>query len=162
MKEELTKAYTKATHILSYATTGLAREDLLATPGPGLWSLAEVIIHIVDAELVLSDRIKRVIAEDNPSLLAFDESKWKENLFYKPEAVAIAARLFAANREYLSLVLQNLSENDLKRTGVHSEVGVLTLETIIKKTNSHFDHHLKFLYAKRANLDKPIGEIYTV
>lgn len=160
MKEELVKTYTKATHILSYATTGLSREDLLATPGPGLWSLAEVIIHIVDADLVLADRIKRVISEENPTLMAFDETKWKEKLFYKPEAVSAAVRLFAANHEYLSLVLQNISEEDLKRTGIHSEVGQLTLETIIKKTNSHFDHHMKFLYAKRANLDKPLTEIY--
>lgn len=162
MKEELLQTYAKGTHILSYATTGLTREDYLATPGPGLWSLAEVTIHIVDAELVLADRIKRVIAEDKPSLLAFDESKWKENLLYKPEAVASAVRLFAANREYLSLVLGTISEEDLQRTGTHSEVGVLTLEAIIKKTNSHFDHHMKFLYAKRANLDKALVEIYSV
>jgi len=161
MKEELIQAYTKATHILSYASTNLTREDLLATPGPGLWSLTEVILHIVDCDLVFADRIKRVIAEDNSTLMAFDETKWKENLFYKPEAVNSAVRLFAANREYLSLILKNISENDLSRTGTHSMAGELTLEAIITKANSHFDHHMKFLYAKRANLDKSVTEIYT-
>ncbi len=162
MKNDLITAYAKATHILGYATTGLTREDYLATPGPGLWSLAEVTIHIVDAELVLADRIKRVIAEDNPALLAFDESKWKENLFYKPAAVAAAVRLFAANREYVSLILENISEEDLQRTGVHSQAGTLTLQAIIEKANWHFDHHINFLYAKRANIEKPVNALYTV
>ena len=110
---------------------------------------------------MFSDRIKRVIAEDNPTLLAFDENKWKENLSYKPENVPAVVRLFTANREYISSILQNISEGDLKRTGIHSQAGPLTLEVIIKKANSHFDHHMKFLYAKRTNLDKPIGEIYS-
>lgn len=161
MKEQLIQTYSNATYILSYASTSLTREELLATPGPGLYSLAEVIVHIVDCDLVFSDRIKRVIAEENSTLLAFDENKWKEKLFYKPEAVSPAVRLFAANREYMSLILQTISEDDLKKTGTHSVAGIQTLEAIIKKANSHFDHHLKFLYAKRANLEKPIREVYS-
>lgn len=162
MKEELTHAYEKATHILSYATSNLKKEDLLATPGPGLWSLTEVILHIVDCDLVFSDRIKRVIAEENPTLMAFDENKWKENLAYKPENVPSSVRLFAANREYVSQILESISEQDLQRTGIHSLAGALTLQTIIEKANWHFDHHIKFLYAKRANIDKPVNELYTV
>ncbi|HMV41431.1 MAG TPA: DinB family protein [Leptospiraceae bacterium] len=161
MKEELTHAYERATHILSYASSNLRREDLLAAPGPGLWSITEVILHIVDCDLVFSDRIKRVIAEENPNLMAFDENKWKENLSYKPENISAAVRLFAANREYISQILQTIKEEDLERTGMHSQAGAMTLKTIIEKANSHFDHHIKFLYAKRANIGKSVHEIYT-
>ena len=162
MKEELTHAYEKATHILSYATSNLKREDLLATPGPGLWSLTEVILHIVDCDLVFSDRIKRVIAEENPTLMAFDENKWKENLAYKPENVSASVRLFSANREYIAQILNSISEQDLQRTGIHSQAGTLTLQQLIEKANWHFDHHVKFLYGKRANIGKPVNEIYTI
>jgi hypothetical protein len=160
MKEKLTQTYTQSTHILSYATTGLTRQDLLEKPGPGLWSLTEVILHIVDCDLVFSDRIKRVIAEENPTLMAFDENKWKEHLHYKPENVSSAVKLFTANREYISQILDSISEKDLHRTGIHSQAGSLTLQAIIEKANSHFEHHLKFLYAKRANIGKLISEIH--
>lgn len=161
MLEDLIQAYGKATYILSYASSNLKREDLLATPGPGLWSITEVILHLVDCDLVFSDRIKRVIAEDNPSLMAFDENKWKENLSYKPENVPSATRLFAANREYISQILETIEEKDLQRTGMHSQAGSMTLQSIIEKANWHFDHHIRFLYAKRANIGKPVNELFT-
>jgi len=44
---------------------------------------------------------------------------------------------------------------------MHSQAGAMTLKTIIEKANSHFDHHIKFLYAKRANIGKSVHEIYT-
>ena len=94
--------------------------------------------------------------------MAFDENKWKENLAYKPENVSASVRLFSANREYVAQILNSISEQDLQKTGIHSQAGTLTLQQLIEKANWHFDHHIKFLYGKRANICKPVNEIYTV
>ena len=61
---------------LADAVRGLRREDLQAHPVPGKWSIQQVVIHLMDSDLVTTDRMKRVIAEDNPTLLAYDEEKF--------------------------------------------------------------------------------------
>lgn len=153
--------YEKGIYIPAYSRAVLDRDDLLAVPGPGTWTLTEVLLHIIDCDLVFSDRMKRVISEENPTLMKFDENKWKERLFYKPEAIDPAISLFTANRIYMLHILKNLKEEDFSRTGTHSEAGILTLANILEKSITHLDHHMKFVYAKRANLDKKITEIYS-
>ena len=59
---------------LRQAVEGLTRDDLLARPGPGLWSIQEVVIHLADSDAISIDRMKRMVTEDNPSLLYADET----------------------------------------------------------------------------------------
>ena len=63
-----------------------SNDDLLAYPVPGSWSIQEIVIHLVDSDLILADRMKRIIAEDNPTLIGFDETQFTRNLHYN-EAV---------------------------------------------------------------------------
>ena len=52
--------------LLRQAVAGMSRDQLLARPIPGKWSTLEVICHLADFEIVGADRIKRVIAENEP------------------------------------------------------------------------------------------------
>jgi hypothetical protein len=47
----------------------MTRDQLLARPVPGKWSTQEVVCHLADYEAVYADRMKRVIALDEPELL---------------------------------------------------------------------------------------------
>jgi uncharacterized damage-inducible protein DinB len=138
--------------ILAYAVTGMNAEHERARPGPGAWSIAEVVAHIVDCDLVFADRMKRVIAEENPPLSAFDENAWAARLFYQEIEVTESVSLLAANRRALGAILRRLSDADFARHGTHSEAGKVTLADLLAKAVNHVDHHLRFLYAKRAQL----------
>jgi hypothetical protein len=46
----------------------MSQEQLIARPIPGKWSTLEVVCHLADFEIVFADRIKRVIAENEPAL----------------------------------------------------------------------------------------------
>ena len=138
--------------ILVYATHGLTPEQAQATPGPGAWSIAELVAHLLDTELVLSDRAKRLIAEENPVLQAFDENAWIRRLDSKSMPVEEAVNLFVANHRWMSRLLRKCKEEDFARSGQHSEGSRLTLAEVVAKMVGHVDHHLRFLYAKRANL----------
>ena len=48
----------------------MTQEQLIARPIPGKWSTLEVVCHLADFEIVYADRIKRVIAENEPTLSA--------------------------------------------------------------------------------------------
>ena len=41
---------------------GLTAQELNSFPVPGTWSVQQVIFHLMDSDLICSDRMKRVIA----------------------------------------------------------------------------------------------------
>lgn len=139
---------------LGRAIAGLTREQLLATPVPGKWSLQQLVLHLTDAECVMADRIKRVIAEKEAALLAFDENRWTERLHYDAQSAADAAAMVAIIRRQLARVLRKLPDAAFDRIGMHSEAGPLTLLQLVEKACAHLDHHLKFAAEKRRILEK--------
>ncbi len=138
--------------ILAYAIAGLTPEQEAARPGPGAWSIAELAAHLLDADLVLADRMKRVIAEDDPVLQAFDEVAWVSRLDYQGTTAAEAVEILSVNRRWMTRILRGLSVADFRRAGQHTERGRVTLADLLATVTNHIDHHLRFLYAKRANL----------
>ncbi len=149
---DLINKFESAAELVEYAITGLTIEQYRQRVGPGTWSIGELIIHLLDADLVGGDRIKRVIAEDQPTLFRFDETRWVERLGGNKLSPTDAAQLLIQHRRFVSTMLRLRTEDDFRRAGTHSERGRLTLAELIRSNISHIDHHLKFLYAKRGNL----------
>ncbi len=61
---------------LTAAIRGLTHDELLATPGPGEWSIQQLVVHLGDSDAIAIDRMKRIIAEDHPTLHYADESAY--------------------------------------------------------------------------------------
>ena len=143
---------------LRLAIRGLTREDLIALPAPegevGKWSIQQVVLHLADCEAVFADRIKRVIAEENPNLLAFDENKWATALHYNDQSAELGAQQVDVMRRQLGAVLKNLPEDAFSRTGTHTVAGKQTLTDIVSKCINHLEHHLAFIHKKRAKMGK--------
>jgi uncharacterized damage-inducible protein DinB len=152
MSPDVIDRYAKGPELLAYAAQGLTRDQEQARPGPGAWSIAELVAHMVDSDTVGIDRMKRVIAEDNPTLLAYDETKWIARLKAQEMPVSEGVALFAASRAWMTRILRACTEEDFARSGVHTEDGPKTLAKLVATYVSHLDYHLKYLYAKRANL----------
>lgn len=138
--------------ILKYAASGLSREHEQTRIGPGAWSAAELVTHLVDTDLVYADRMKRVIAEDNPPFLAFDPNAWLARHAANDASIPDALALIAANRAWMMRILLTLNDADFGRVGIHSRDGRMTLAEVVARATHHLDHHLRFLYTKRSNL----------
>ncbi|HEY2148837.1 MAG TPA: DinB family protein, partial [Pirellulales bacterium] len=95
MKKELVQQYAAGAERLSQAIAGLSQDELLAYPVPGTWSIQQIVLHLMDSDLISSDRMKRVIAEENPTLIGFDETAFTRGLFYEALDAALAADVFA-------------------------------------------------------------------
>jgi uncharacterized damage-inducible protein DinB len=158
---ELVERFSAGGSLLAYAAGGLTPEQEQAKPGPGEWSIAELVVHLLESDLVYADRMKRVIAEDEPKLMAFDETRWNSRLDAQHMPVEEAINLFVANRRWMTRILRKCSEADFARSGEHSERGRQTLTQILTTISNHVDHHLRFLYAKRGNLGTAIAPRYT-
>jgi hypothetical protein len=158
MERELIEQYANGGDKLSLAIRGLTREDLLCVPdadaGVGKWSIQQVVIHCMDSDLVASDRLKRMIAEENPPLIGYDENKFTQNLFYAEQDAEQAVQIVNLNRKLFATVLRRLPDSVWGRKGTHNERGVVTVGDYLKATVEHLEHHLKFIHKKRAKMGK--------
>lgn len=156
MNRELIDRYAVGEAKLRVAIVGLTRDDLLARPGPGAWSIQELVIHVVDSDFVGSDRMKRVIAEDNPPLIGFDENLWIEHHAPHEQSLEDAITLFDVGRRQMTRIFRQLPDEAFARTGQHNERGPLTLANLVETFVTHLDHHLAFLERKRERLGKKL------
>lgn len=154
MNRSTIEEYEAGAQKLAQAIRGLTREDLLAFPVPGTWSIQQIVLHLADCEQVYADRMKRIIAEENPTLQGFDQNKWVAGLFYEEQSAEDAVALVELTRRQMARVLRSLPEEAFERSGTHSEYGVRSLAQLVDGACKHLDHHLKFVHQKRAAMGK--------
>jgi len=68
MNRDLIEQYAQGGEKLSMAIRGLTREDMLVVPTDpkiGKWTIQQIVIHLMDADLIWAARMKCIIAEDN-------------------------------------------------------------------------------------------------
>lgn len=137
---------------LRQAVAGLNRDQLFAHPVAGKWSTHECVCHIADFEPVYIDRIKRVIAQENPTFFGGDPDLFASRLFYKDRETESELQLIAACRAHLGAILKQLGPADFERKGNHSEAGPMTLEKLLRNVTGHISHHIAFIAQKRQAL----------
>ena len=156
MEQTIIDEYVRQASVLPAAIKGLTAVELNAHPIPNTWSIRQIVLHVMDSDLIASDRMKRIIAEHNPTLIGFDESAFASNLFYDHLDAVMAAEVFAKNRLLTGDILNRLPAAAFLRAGTHNQRGRVTLEELLKLYVQHVDHHMKFLKHKRQLLGKPL------
>ena len=63
-------------------TKGLSKKRLTRRPEPGKWSIAEILAHMADAELVIGYRLRLILASNGTPIQAFDQDAWAETFNY--------------------------------------------------------------------------------
>lgn len=149
---DLIDQYAAAPVLLRTATAGMTREQVLARPIPGKWSTLEVICHLADFEIVYADRLKRVIAESEPTLFGGDPDVFAARLAYHSRDLEEELQLIAACRGHVVRILRTLQDEDFLRIGKHTEAGPLTLVQLLQRVTNHAVHHGKFIEEKRRAL----------
>lgn len=141
---------------LADSIDGLGPAELTAFPVPGTWSIQQIVMHLGDSEAVHTMRIKWILAEENPTLFAWDETRWAKALHYDAQSVDDAMTCMWTSRRQLIRILRCLPESALARTGRHTERGIVTVAQLVGDLKTHVEHHLKFIHQKRALLGKPL------
>ena len=154
MDREWIERYAAGAGVVGEAIRGLNREDLLAHPVAGTWSMQQIVLHLMDSDLIGSDRMKRVIAEERPRLMGYDETAFAARLGYEQMDAAKAAEVFRLNREMTAGMLRRLDDAAFVRVGEHSERGEESLAELVQGYAEHLDHHMKFVRRKREMLGK--------
>jgi DinB superfamily len=154
----LLERYRRGAEVLAMVLTGVFGEEEDFVPAPGKWSPRQIVAHLADAELVGAHRMRQVIAEENPTLIAYDQDAWTRNLDYarrKPkQSLESFRRIRAENYE----LLKELPESAFERTGNHSENGPMTLRRLLEGYAEHAESHARQLQQMREDYKKAKGK----
>ena len=147
--ERAIEEYLAGPKLLREAIAGMSNEQLDVRPVPGKWSTREVVCHIADFEPIYGDRMKRVIAEDEPTLFGGDPDVFATRLAYSSRDIEEELAIIEVTRSQMARIMQTLKPQDFERTGLHSEDGPLTLENLLKRITGHIPHHVRFIDEKK-------------
>ncbi|HEU4699383.1 MAG TPA: DinB family protein [Gemmatimonadales bacterium] len=135
---------------LRRAVDGLSPGQLARAEAPGKWSMAQVLWHLTDSELVGSFRFRMVLAHDRPALPGYDQDRWIERLHAADPDVEPALEEFALLRRANVRLFERLSPAERARVGLHAERGEESLEHLMRLYAAHDLVHLRQLARIRA------------
>jgi hypothetical protein len=80
------------------ALAGITDAELDARPEPGEWTPREIVHHVADSEMTAAIRLRRLLAEDNPTIQGYDQEAFARDLFYDQRPIQASLDALAASR----------------------------------------------------------------
>jgi predicted Zn-ribbon and HTH transcriptional regulator len=129
------------------------REDaaLARPPAPGEWSVRETLEHLLYAEELLAERLRRLLSEDDPDLAA--RAVWAETpasdegSVRSGEPASVLLARYRATRDGSLALLAGIGEAEWARAGRHAEWGPVTVLSQAAYFARHEASHLAQLVA---------------
>jgi len=121
----------------------IPKDKLLIPEAEGKWSIADVVRHLAETEMVYGYRIRMVLSHDTPEIQGFDQDKWANLVCYDGATVEDYLTMLDVLRSMNLKVYRCLREEQLHRFGVHTERGPESVGRQIKLCAAHDEVHLK-------------------
>jgi hypothetical protein len=111
-------------------------------PAPDKWSVAEILAHLADCEIVTSWRMRQILGAPGTPIQAFDQDSWAAALHYAKRDARDSLAHFTAMREANLALLKSLTPEQWKHFGMHAERGQESIEHILRLQAGHDLNHL--------------------
>ena len=128
---------------LGRAIASLTPEQIKTPEAPGKWSVAQVLRHLADSEVVWGWRMRLILAQDRPTLTGYDQDLWAERLHYADADPFESLETFHVLRRDNLRLLDRATPEDLQRVGVHSERGEESADHLRRLYAGHDLLHLR-------------------
>jgi hypothetical protein len=112
-------------------------------PAPGKWSIAEIVAHIADTELVGGYRMRAILGQPGTPIIGFDQDAWVTALHYDKRDLKKSFEQYRALREANLALLKSLTPEQWKHEGLHSERGPESVETMARMYAGHDINHIE-------------------
>jgi len=147
---EILERLRRGAELLAVATTGAAGPELDFKPD-GKWSVRQIACHLADAEAVAAMRVRQLVAEENPTMIAWDQNAWGSRLDYEKRKISQVLELFRVLRAANYELLKDLPETAFDRAGMHSERGKMSLRELVTLMAEHAEKHAAQMRTVRAS-----------
>lgn len=125
---------------ITAALAGITDTELDRAAPDGGWSPRMVVHHLADSEATAYIRLRRLIAEDRPVIIGYDEELFSRRLHYE-RPIATSLAVLAAVRAASLALLESLTPEEWLRAGTHSESGPYSVETWLRTYADHPRDH---------------------
>ena len=133
---------------------GASAAKLRKRPAANKWSVAEIMAHLADNEVIGGCRIRMILGAPGTAIPAYEQNSWAKAGHYEKRDARKSLGLFRAVREGNLALLKTLTAEQWKHHGVHPERGVETIERIVALVAGHDLNHImqieRIVAAKKA------------
>lgn len=142
MSEVNIQAYLDTHLQLTQAIAGLSEEELKWKQTEAKWSVTEVLAHLADHNIVVSFRIRDILADTKAQLPAFNQDQWVSGQHSNDGNVEDILAVFWSLVQYNGLLFARLSEQDWDKAGVNFKGETVRVRDIVRGFTNHVQHHL--------------------
>ncbi|HZD31979.1 MAG TPA: DinB family protein [Candidatus Angelobacter sp.] len=121
---------------------GASDEKLRTRPAPDRWSVAEVLAHLSEAEVVSTWRYRQMIEHEGCTLPGYGQELWAELGQYASRSPKDSLAQFRVLRDSNLRMFDGLTEAQWQRKGVHAERGPMTVHDLAVQIAGHDINHL--------------------
>ncbi len=133
------------------AVRGLTEAQIDTPYRPGGWTVRQVVHHVPDSHMQSYVRCKTALTEDAPAIKPYNEARWAE-LVDSLEPVEVSLALLENLHHRWVKLLASLSEAEMRRTYLHPEAGVRSIEETLAIYAWHGRHHVAHITALRQRM----------
>jgi hypothetical protein len=128
---------------LESAVNNIAEPDLVRPERENKWSVADVVAHLGDLEMIYAVRIRTIVAGagGETPLPALAQDEWVERV-HRREPLSELLEQFAFHRRMNLALLERLNDDELSRSGVHPQYGTLSVRDAVARIERHDEKHL--------------------
>jgi uncharacterized damage-inducible protein DinB len=120
----------------------LSKKQLTCRPAPGKWSIAEILAHLADAELVIGYRMRLILASNGTVIQAFDQDAWAQTFNYNRRDPRTSVETFRMLRENNLRLLKSVPRKSWENYGQHQERGKESVDHLVKMMAGHDVNHI--------------------
>ncbi len=121
----------------------LSNKQMRKKPAPGKWSIAEILAHLADAEVVASWRVRLILGSNGTPIQGFDQDVWATQFRYEDQDPRQSLKTFRVLREGNLSLLKRVPRKLWQNHGMHSERGKETISHIVQLYAGHDLNHLQ-------------------
>ena len=129
--------------LLRAAWNSVPRETRQWRPASGKWSAHEVVVHCADSEAYGHTRIRMMLAEAKPLIVAYDENVWARVFDYHAHDPELALRTIDAVRTNTIACLRRLPDSAFGKLGTHTASGIYTDADWFRIYAEHLEVHAR-------------------
>jgi len=124
----------------------LNNERIQTRPVRGKWNIHENIAHLAKYQPVFLDRIRRILATDEPAFTVYKAEEDPEYEFYRAFTTYELLKKISSDREKIYNLIHHLPPDKLDRIGIHPKFGRLTISEWTEFFLLHEAHHLYAIF----------------
>jgi hypothetical protein len=121
----------------------LDRKKLARRPEPDKWSVAEILAHLADSELVVAWRLRLILTSNGAPIQSYDQDVWATTFNYRRRDPRESLERFRVLRQSNVALLKAAPRNLLENYGMHSERGKETISHLMNLVAGHDLNHLQ-------------------